>query len=210
MWSLVRNLLSSRAGAVAPTVALSLVALIAAGGLAFDYARVAAMDTELQQAADQAALAAATQLDRGADSQARAAAAIQDADNTHRLAANLTAFSNDNNGTTVDIENITFCSAFDDSVADSTTACTVADGDGDSRYVIVQTELRTANYAFTPIVAAITGTSRASAVAGVESSICNVAPLLVCAPNNDSPTSADIGKGMVMKVAGGNQWVPGN
>ena len=49
--------------AVAPTVALSLFALIGAGGIAFDYARLATMDTELQNAADQAALAAASQLD---------------------------------------------------------------------------------------------------------------------------------------------------
>ena len=57
-------LAGDRRGAVAPTVALSLFALIAVGGLAFDYARLAGMDTELQNAADQAALAAASQLDR--------------------------------------------------------------------------------------------------------------------------------------------------
>ena len=33
--------------AVAPTVALSLIGLIAAGGIAFDYARMAGLDTEL-------------------------------------------------------------------------------------------------------------------------------------------------------------------
>ena len=43
-------------GAVASTVALSLFALIAIGGVAFDYARMASLDTELQNAADQAAL----------------------------------------------------------------------------------------------------------------------------------------------------------
>lgn len=59
----VRSLWRNSEGSVAPTVALSLVALIAAGGVAFDYAQLAEMDTELQQAADQAALAAATQLD---------------------------------------------------------------------------------------------------------------------------------------------------
>ena len=59
-----RQLGGHEGGAVAPIVALSLFGLIAAGGLAFDYARLAAMDTELQTAADQAALAAATQLDR--------------------------------------------------------------------------------------------------------------------------------------------------
>ena len=59
----IPGLFRSTSGAIAPTVALSLFALIATGGIAFDYARVASMDTELQQAADQAALAAATQLD---------------------------------------------------------------------------------------------------------------------------------------------------
>jgi Flp pilus assembly protein TadG len=187
-----------------------MVALIAGGGIAFDYAHLVAMDTELQQAADQAALAAATQLDRAEDAQARASAAIQDADNANRLAANFTRFANDGDGVTVEIESITFCSAFDDSVADNAAACTETTDDGESRFVIVQTAVRTANYALTPIVGAISGDSQATAVAGVESSICNVAPLLVCAPSNDFPTSADIGRGMVMKVAGGNSWAPGN
>ena len=62
-------------GAVSPTVALSLVGLIASGGIAFDYAQLAALDTELQQAADQAALAAATQLDGATGACVRAAAA---------------------------------------------------------------------------------------------------------------------------------------
>ena len=53
-----KSLSRSTSGAVAPTVALSLFALIATSGIAFDYARMAAMDTELQNAADQAALAA--------------------------------------------------------------------------------------------------------------------------------------------------------
>ena len=55
---------------------LSLFALIGAGGIAFDYARLAALDTELQKAADQAALAAATQLDRADGSRDRARDAI--------------------------------------------------------------------------------------------------------------------------------------
>ena len=63
--------------------------LIAAGGIAFDYARLAAMDTELQDAADQAALAAASQLDgqyNGARAQPQRT----------RLLTNKTLFANDN------------------------------------------------------------------------------------------------------------------
>ena len=51
VWSLSRN----SDGAVAATVGLSLFALIAVGGIAFDYARLASLDSELQDAADQAA-----------------------------------------------------------------------------------------------------------------------------------------------------------
>ena len=54
-----------------------MVALIAAGGIAFDYARLAAMDTELQDAADQAALAAASQLDRQTGACARGRGCIE-------------------------------------------------------------------------------------------------------------------------------------
>lgn len=197
-------------GAVAPTVALSLFGLIAAGGLAFDYARLAAMDTELQSAADQAALAAATQLDRYGDSQDRATAAITAVGNANRLAANFTRFANDGDGATVEVS-LTFCEEFDDNVADTAAACAETNDSLKTRFVVVSTETRVANYALTPIVAAFSsGPIRATAVAGIESSICNVAPLLVCVADDNFPTDADIGKGIVMKTAGGDQWAPGN
>ncbi len=85
------DLLRSEKGSVAPTVALSLVALIGVGGLAFDYARLATMDTELQNAADHAALAGASQLDKKTGACARANAAIQ------TLVTNRTLFANDGN-----------------------------------------------------------------------------------------------------------------
>ncbi|MCF2514817.1 pilus assembly protein TadG-related protein [Sphingomonas sp. G124] len=205
-----------KSAAVAPTVALSMLALIGAGGIAFDYARLATLDTELQQAADQSALAAATQLDRADGARERARDAIT-SDDKDRLAENLTRFANDSDadGTAVEIETITFCSEFDDSIQDNAAACEeVADGDAagdsESRYVIVTTKVRAANYALTPIVGAFAGDVSATAVAGIESSICNVAPLLVCAPSDDFPTPEDVGKGIVMKTAGGNAWAPGN
>ena len=203
-------------GAVAPTIALSLFALIGAGGIAFDYARLATLDTELQQAADQAALAAATQLDRSDGARDRARDAIT-ADDKDRLVENLTRFANDSkgDGISVEIENITFCSAFDDDEPDTAAACdVVADGvanaDQQSRFVVVTTRVRTANYALTPIVGAFAGDVSATAVAGVESSICNVAPLMVCVGSDDFPTDDDIGKGIILKTAGGNSWAPGN
>ena len=51
--------------AIAPLYALALFGLIGMAGVGWDYGRLMAMDSELQNAADQAALAAATQLDAG-------------------------------------------------------------------------------------------------------------------------------------------------
>ena len=84
----LRRLFHAADGAVAPTVALSLFALIAAGGIAFDYARLAGMDTELQNAADQAALAAASQLDGQLDARLRATAAANGLITNQTLMAN--------------------------------------------------------------------------------------------------------------------------
>ena len=210
MWGSVQKLWKRTDGAVAPTVALSLFGLIAAGGLAFDYARLVAMDTELQQAADQAALAAVTQLDRGDDAITHAQNAIQDGTATNRLARNLTRFANDNAGAAVEINSITFCSDFDDSVASTAAACATTTDPTEARFVWVQTSLRTANYAFTPIVQAISGVSHAEAVAGVESSICSISPLFVCTDDENFPEDDDIGKGLLMKTGAQNAWFPGN
>lgn len=212
------RLLKSKEAAVAPTVALSLVGLIASGGLAFDYARLAAMDTELQQAADQAALAAATQLDRAEGAQTRAAAAIQAVDSDNRLASNLTRFASfsDGEGPVVTIASIVFCETFDDGEPDNADACAEVasddeDADVNSRFVMVTTSVRTANYTLTPIVGLFRSSEiSATAIAGVDAQICNVAPLLVCVANDGFPSDADIGKGMVMKAAGGDAWAPGN
>jgi len=91
------DILRSDKGSVAPTVGLSLFALIAAGGIAFDYGRLASMDTELQNAADQAALAAASQLDGTSTSMARAEAAAR------TFLTNTTYSSNDSGGMNVTI-----------------------------------------------------------------------------------------------------------
>src|SRR5262245_10101024 len=64
--------------AIAPLYPIALPALIVTAGVGWDYSRLMAMDSELQNAADQAALAAATQLDGGDDAITRATAAAQD------------------------------------------------------------------------------------------------------------------------------------
>ena len=204
MWRFILRLLASRDGSVIPIVALSLVALIAVGGIAFDYARLAGMDTELQDAADHAALAAATQLDGAPNAQTRAGNAAR------LLLTNNTRFASDRSA--IGVASITFYSAYTDP-----TTNTAATGDSDSNFVQVEMDTRTANYALTPIVAAFSGDATARAVAGLGSAVCGVVPFFVCNPaepanNNDPelpPDGIDTGTGIVM-AQGGTQWGPGN
>ena len=207
-------------GAVAPTVALSLVGLIAAGGIAFDYARLASMDTELQNAADQAALAAAGQLDGQDGACARAAAAAS------ALLTNHTLFANDGDGTAVAVptagvsdcdgnEAIQFYQDYD---RDTDTPGDPATGDDDANVVIVSITPREAFYTLTPIVAAVrSGDIGAQAVAALDSSICKTPPVMICNPsetggNTTFDPTGFIGDGLRLTSVGNGSgsWVPGN
>ncbi|MGZ2411051.1 Flp pilus assembly protein TadG [Sphingomonas sp. F9_3S_D5_B_2] len=210
----LKRLWKSADGAVAPTVALSLVGLLAAGGIAFDYAHMAALDTELQNAADQAALAAASQLDGSTDACKRAGAAASN------LLANSTLFANDGGARGITVPNEAACDAtgqirFYQSYNQTTdTPGDEAKTDADAKVVIVQVNGRTAYFALTPIVGALSsGTLDAEAVASLSSAVCKVPPMMICIPstNTDFPTSADVGKGLLLQPGPSTgAWVPGN
>jgi len=210
-------------GAVAPTVALSLFALIGVGGIAFDYARIASLDTELQNAADQAALAAAAQLDGQTGACARAAAAASS------LLVNNTLFANEVGGSlAITVDNEADCDATDkirfykdyDQVTD--TPGDAATTDADAKIVIVSVNSREAFFALTPIVAAFSsGSLQAEAVASLGTAICKVPPVMICNPtepegntNKDFPfdPTAFVGKGLKLVSVGNSNgaWAPGN
>jgi len=198
-------------GAVAPTLAISLFALIAAGGIAFDYARMASMDTELQGAADQAALAAASQLDGGTGACARAAAAAQN------MLVNRTYMANDSAGTAVTIPSEPTCDAsglvrFYQDIGKTTAATS----DANAKFVELRVNPRQAYFALTPIVGAVSsGQMTGIAFAGLDSAICKVPPLMLCNPNENSDPDFTIanyvGKGIrLVGNDGGGIYGPGN
>lgn len=198
-------------GAVAPTLALSLFGLIAVSGIAFDYARMASLDTELQNAADQAALAAAGQLDQGTDSRQRATAAAQD------LVENITVFANDGGGIDLDVPTVEFYSTYNAGRADLEDAPgTTSTSDADAFYVRVTVDTREANFALTPIVAAFSsGQLTARALAGLGSATCNLPPVMICNPYEQSSPGTDlrnlVGYGVQLVNQGGSGgWAPGN
>ena len=210
------RLIRSNDGAVAPTVALSLLALIAAGGLAFDYARMASLDSELQNAADQAALAAATQLDRQPGSMEKAIAAAQS------LVLNKTLMSNDGNADdraiTVPTAGVIFYATKADA-ENGTNGFTAVTNYANANFVRVSVNPRRAHYALTPVVAAFRSADLgAEAVSGVGSAICKVPPLMMCNPQeNVDPlnplafnANAYRGIGLHLVEGGGGSWTPGN
>ncbi len=194
---------------MAPTVALSLFALIGMGGIAFDYAHMADLDTELQQAADQAALAAATQLDGSSGSRTRATAAAQS------LLRNTTFFASDagedsDDARKVTIATVTFYQSYDEATDVYGDA---ASNDSNARVVQVSVGGRRADYAFTPVVGAISsGNLSAQALASLASAVCNVPPLMMCGPaGTDFPTAADIGRGVLLQPGPNvGAWAPGD
>lgn len=194
------NALRSDGGAVAPTLALSLTALIAAGGIAFDYARLASMDTELQNAADQAALAAATQLDGEAGARARAISAAR------QLISNSTLFANDGGGTNILVPTVIFYENYDPVTG---VKGPLASDDSTANFVLVTVQGRTANYALTPIVAALRSDPiDASAFATLDSAWCNLPPFLMCTPSANFNAADHIGHGMRLVI--GSTTAPGN
>ena len=196
-------------GAVAPTVALVLAALIAVAGISFDYARMAGLDSELQNAADQSALAAAGQLDGQAGARTRATQAAQS------LVANLTYFENDAGTSAITVPTVIFYSDYN---AATGAKGPVATTDEDANYVLVTVGARTANFALTPVVDMLnSGLMSASAFAGLGSAICNTPPVMMCNPNEplsntdpDYPFDANAMRGIGLRAIAGNSMAPGN
>ena len=172
---------SDNSAAVAPTVALALFVLIGAGGVAFDYARLASLDTEMQNAADQAALAAATQLDKQAGAIDRAIAAAQG------LVSNNTLFANETGGIRkINMPDLRFYVNKADADAgnngtncptagalDISTTTAKAAADLTAKFVCVRSVNRVGKFALTPVVRVMnTGNVSAMAVAGIGSALC--------------------------------------
>lgn len=195
----IRHLASDRGGNVSPLYALVLMVLIALAGIGFDYGRLMAMQSELQNAADQAALAAATQLDGHDDAMIRARTAATNAFATAGSEfANITQVANDEAGRTVSGLTFTFYESYAD---DAPGPQVTSDADGArARVVEVGVNGRKVFYALTPVIGAFnSGGVTAKAMAMLKKAACNVPSIMVCVDRSDFPLPADAGKGLRMR-----------
>lgn len=206
----LRRFRSDESGAIAPAYAIVIFALVGMAGVGFDYGRLMAMDSELQNAADQSALAAASQLNGTEGAMVRARNAANDYFASSGSAwVNNTRMSNDGKGRPITELSFRFFESYDS--ANDTFGKEVASDDDaeDAKVVLVTVAGRKAFYALTPLVGALTsGDVTANAVAGLERSTCNVPPMMFCSPSSDFGTEADRGKGIKMHVK--QEAAPGN
>lgn len=214
------DLIRSEVGAVAATYAIALMGLIAIGGVGFDYTRLVGMDTELQNGADQSALAGATQLDKTDGSCARAGnAAVNMLRNITLLASNGNQVTV-NRGTAVAVTNdqceafvpatgqpftVRFFSTY---IAQGDAGNVIATTDESARYIEVRVDEETARYAFTPI-GAMLRTLAARAVASTSGAICGTAALSYCNPALPAGFDADAYKGRGILIGTMSDSFPG-
>ncbi len=192
-------------GAVAIYVAMVSLLLLGSGVLAIDYGRMAVLRTQMQNAADAAALAGAVELDALQDARQRA-------EQVARTAASQSGLLLAGVGS-LDVTNVEFFSQISPDVA--------ATSDEDAVYIRVTMVPQDIDLILEPVLARLT--SRVSedivqltafATAKYEPIICNTPPLMICDPaetgglNLFSPSS--IGKQVRIKPGpGGNSPAPG-
>jgi Flp pilus assembly protein TadG len=179
LYEVLKAVWTDSSAAVAALYALALFVLVAIAGVAFDYTRLVGMHSELQNAADQAALAGASQLDGDPGTCARAANAAVS------LLTNDTILSNADAKTSVTITLEEDCDAtgkirfYQD--AEKTDPAT---DDSEAKFIEVTVDAAEADYAFTPVVGIFTsGEINATAMAGLGSSVCKVPPIMICSPD---------------------------
>lgn len=205
----------ARDAAIAPLYALALFGLIMIAGVGWDYSRMATMHSELQNAADQAALAAATQLTGVTDARVRARdAATNFLASDGSLWVNETKLANgdEDKSRTIALVDFKFFQSWNHG---SDLPGPEATTDANARYVRVTVDGRTADFALTAIGGLVSsGSINASAVATLEASACNIPPVMVCAPTGDSgwPRASDIGIAVDMREGPQNStdFTPGN
>lgn len=193
----IRSRCSDDRGAIGPMYAIALFALVAIAGVGFDYGRMVTAQSELQNAADQAALAAATQLTGQSDARELAKQAARN------YFQNRTRIADDGEGPLIAIPDDGF-TFFSDGNAN-----TPATSDADATAVEVSVAPREVFYALTPVVAVLSsGGIQAHARAALRRAQCQLPPIMVCIDRSDFLLPANKGKSLRMRWHSSDDVMP--
>ncbi len=198
----LRSLIRERDGSTAVIIAISASVLAGMWALSMDLGRAWNLDTELQNAADAAALACASQLDQKAGARTRGRLAAMGG-----LVQNTQTFANDGAG-----DNVTITAGDIKFLVDLTTRAE-ATSDADANYCEVTTAPRTVDFSFAQLVLAQPSVSpQAVAVAELSAARCAIPPIFICNPEEPNPfdAAARAGFGITLKESKGGGLAPGN
>ncbi len=202
----VRELSRNEQGAVAVYVAAAAAVLFGMAALAFDLGRFFTLNTQLQSAADAAAMAAAAELNGQTGARDRAIEAA-----TSAFVSNMQSFGEGGTNVTVTLTYNNFLTSLDPD--------TVAANDAEARFVRVDVAPRNLPLALYPVLGGQTTFSTGTtATAGFTQVACKIPPLMICnpyegsSPTSETPFSATEGQQILVKShsgPSGGQWAPG-
>ena len=205
-----RSLVQDTRGAVAIYIAIVAPMLLGIGALTMDLGRLMTLNTELQAAADAAALAGARELDRFPGSIDRASAAAVGA------VSNLQTFATDGGGKQIVVDStpcgdppvapcVRFLKSLPTGDGDPITSANVTTADDEAHYIDVHIGARTITNILIRIIGGPgTAATSSTAVAGNDRVICNIPPMFMCNPTE--PTSnTDLSLSMDMNALSGRQ-----
>ncbi|MEJ1355209.1 MAG: Tad domain-containing protein [Candidatus Sedimenticola sp. (ex Thyasira tokunagai)] len=225
-----RRLKSKQQGVILVMSAIFIVLLVGIGSFAADLGRLFVLRTQMQNAVDAAALAAAMELDGQAGAQDRAMARARE------LLTFESSYTNDER-TLLSLDHLPdsaftfYCSigsknepdpaSCSGTVEDSKIHVIDDDDDSGAHYVAIDLELREIDLYMLPALSAMgietpaTAGVSAYALAGRHFYICEFPPLMICDPAGSTPwgdSSHPIqpGRQVILKKQVGNQWAPGN
>ena len=177
----MKKLVGDQCGAVAPFLAATIFLLIGIGALVVELPRMATFTTDLQNAADAAALAGAAELTGVAGATNRATNAAISAFSNAQL------FGSGSTTITLTSANIQFLSALPSS--DSTPipnsdiiASNAGNIDSQARFIYVTIPNQGINFAFSSIFGVTNTTATVTAVAGNNEEVCQTPPMFICNP----------------------------
>lgn len=202
------RMVGDRRGGVALYAAFAGTLLIGSMALGVDVGRMTVLRTQMQNAADAAALAASAQLD-GLDGARARATAVAETTATDTSGFSLTS--------DLQVASVEFFSTYGATV-------TAATSDQDAGFVRVTMAPEQMNLLFAPVLGVLSGEStdsvstlNANAVAGNDPIVCNAPPFMVCDFSEDDEIAIDIltdsstiGRQVLMKPQGGGGFAPGN
>jgi Flp pilus assembly protein TadG len=208
--TLMRRLVDDTRGGILALSVILLLFVLGAGGLILDFGRVWGSQSELQAFADHAALVAAGELDGTADSITRSNAALAALISDNQSYASQDATLDSTDVTT------TFLSDLPANDTDDNFAPFVTTDPAAAQFVRVDVNPHTVSTIFANLLLAVSGNAQvdlnvgAAAVAGYTQQVCDITPLMFCAPDGmDRETLRTWLPGRQIRLKAQGFWGPG-